>query len=148
MRFLLHPYSHGALQHTSFCQTTQLVATACHQEELRISCAQPNAATPTSVYGGALWQSQPWRSRPAAPLRRVQPLVPSAHTNNWMAQCTLLSTRTTLATLGSLTCHSPHGMRMAWCGAGHMFAYSSRRRSNTGTTGCSWTSSIVAIRLS
>src|SRR5947209_11232257 len=101
MRLLRYPDSHVALRHTSLCQTRQPVATACHREELRLSCAQPNAATLTPAYGGALWQLQPWRSRPATLLRRGQPLVTSALTNNSMARCTSLSTQTIPATSGS-----------------------------------------------
>src|SRR5713226_3664637 len=118
MRLLRYPYSHVTLHHTSFCQTRQLMANACHQEELRLSWAQPNTATLTPAYGGAIWRSQPWRSRPAALLRRAQPLVTLVPMNNSMARCTSLSTRTIPATPGSLTCNSPHGMRLAWCGAG------------------------------
>src|SRR5438874_2295461 len=103
MRLLQYLYSRVALRHASLCQTRQPVATACQQEELRLSCAQLNTATLTQAYGGAVWRSQPWRSSPAAPLRKGQPVVTSAHTNNWMARCTSLSTRTIPATPGSLT---------------------------------------------
>src|SRR4249919_2628701 len=47
MRLLRYPYSHVTLQHTSFCQTRQLMATACHQEALRLSWAQANTTTLT-----------------------------------------------------------------------------------------------------
>ncbi len=88
---------------------------ACHGESLRISCALPNATTLTPIFAyPTSMERTVWRGRvdmavtdlevkPAVPLHREPPLATSAPTNNWMALCTSLSTRTIPAMPGSLT---------------------------------------------